>query len=135
MHRHQVVVGQVGEGRGIVDHGMRDHSTPMEIDGRACDPRREGFGDPLLRYRDPADPVGKPVHVYWTVAHMRQHPLSDAAVIVDQLAFRDPVVWEEEFVRMGDGDHVSVNGQHEWIWSRRRLISPPVRPQPRFHGS
>ena len=66
----------------------------MEIDGRACDPRREGFRNPLLLYRDPADPVRKPVHVYGTVAHMRQHPLGDAAVVVDQRAFRDPVVCE-----------------------------------------
>src|SRR5438132_6578162 len=100
---------------------MRDHSTSMEIDRRACDPRREGFGNPLLLYRDPADPVRKAVHVYWTVAHMRQHPLGDAAVVVDQLVFRDPVVGEEEFVWMGDGDHVSVNGQHVWQCSLLQL--------------
>src|SRR5207253_5508918 len=97
---------------GIVDRSMRSHSTAMEIEGGAYDPRRQGFRNPLLLYRDPADPVRKPVHVYGTVAHMRQHPLGDASVIVDQLTLRDPVVGEEEFVRMGDGDRMSVNGQH-----------------------
>ena len=43
---------------------------------------------------------------------MREHALCDALVVLDEVALRDPVGWEHDLVRIGDGDLVPVNDWH-----------------------
>src|SRR5207302_7701293 len=96
----RVVVRQVDEGGGVVDHGMGDGATPMEIDRDAPDPGRERLRHPFLLNGDPADAIGVTVHVQRTVPNLGQHAAGDAEVVIDKVPFGDAVIREEDLVRV-----------------------------------
>ncbi len=92
---------------------MGDGSASVEVDRRPIDPGREGVGHPLLLNGDPADPIREAVHVKRSVSEVGKHAVGDLPVVIDKVALGDTVIREENLVRVGDGDRVPVDAQHD----------------------
>ncbi len=126
--RMQVDAAEVGdprEARRIGHDGeVGRPSTPREDDVHGLEPVRMRVRNTLLVEEEPVDAVGVAQHLHGPAPDMRKEALGHVEVVADEVALRQPVLWEEPLFEVRELNFVPTYSHGHEPSARDRLKSP-----------
>jgi hypothetical protein len=124
----QVDTAEVGDPRqaGRVGHDgeIGRAPTPREADVHGLEPVRMRVRNTLLVEEEPVDAVGVAQHLHGPATDMWEEALGHVEVVADEVALRQAVLGEEDFLEVRELDFVPTYSHAYEPSPRARLKSP-----------